>query len=154
MVDERVGGNFWLSEFLRSDTAVRRGIDNVPGAAVLATIRGTLGPGMQRVRNALDVPVLITSGYRSPTLNAAVGGSRNSAHMTGLAADFISPVFGTPKAIARYLIERSAEIRFHQLIWEGQWVHVAFAPPGTPPAGEVLTAHFSGGSVSYARGIS
>lgn len=153
MVDERVGGSFWLSEFLRSDTAVRRGLDNLPTAAVLNTMRNVLGPGMQRIRDALSVPVLITSGYRSPALNAAVGGSRNSVHQIGLAADFIAPAFGTPRSIAHYLMDRCGEIRFHQLIWEGQWVHVAFPTQGTPPAGEVLTAHFHGGTVTYSRGV-
>jgi hypothetical protein len=154
MVDERVGGSFWLSEFLRSDVAVRRGIDNMPAGSVLQLVRGVLGPGMQRVRNALGVPVLITSGYRSPALNAAIGGARNSAHTLGLAADFIAPVFGTPKSIARYLMERSGEIRFEQLIWEGTWCHIAFPADGRAPKGEVLTAHFDGaGRVTYSRGL-
>jgi hypothetical protein len=110
---------------------------------------------MQRVRNALSVPVLITSGYRSPTLNAAVGGSRNSQHCEGLAADFIAPTFGTPRAIARYFMERSTEIRFQQLIWEGQWVHIGFPTDGQPPKGKVLTAQFDGGGrVTYSRGLS
>jgi hypothetical protein len=152
VVDERVAASFWLSEFLRPDTAIRRGIDNAPGPAVLASIRGTLAPGMERVRAALGVPVLITSGYRSPELNRAVGGSKASQHVQGLAADFIAPQFGTPRAIARYLMQRQPELRFDQLIFEGQWVHVSFVPGVA--RGEVLTAHFDGaGRVTYTRGV-
>lgn len=58
MTDERIAGSFWLSEFLRSDIAVRRGLDNVPKAPELANIRNMLAPGMQRVRDTLGVPVL------------------------------------------------------------------------------------------------
>lgn len=151
MVDERLQQHFWLSEFLRSDTALRRGIDNVPRAGELSNIRNVLAPGMVRVRNLLRTPVLITSGYRSEALNAAVGGSKSSQHLQGLAADFISPDFGTPRKIAQMLMERSTEIRFDQLIWEGQWVHISFVPGA--PRGEVLTAHFFAGGVSYTKGL-
>jgi hypothetical protein len=151
MADERVGGSFWLSEFVRSDTAVRRGIDNMPPGQALQNIRSVLGPGMQRIREALGVPVLITSGYRSPALNAIVGGARNSQHLDGLAADFIAPQFGTARTVAKYLASRMADIRADQLIAEGNWVHVSFSP--TAARGELLTAHFSGGHVTYTRGI-
>lgn len=151
MIDERVGSYFWLSEFLRSDLAVRRGLDNLPAAAELANIRALLAPGMARVRSALDAPVLITSGYRSPAVNAAVGGSAASQHLQGLAADFICPAFGHPREIARYLMQRSGEIRFDQLIFEGGWVHISFAAAAA--RSEVLTAHFTGGAVTYSRGV-
>lgn len=151
MTDERIAGSFWLSEFLRSDIAVRKGLDNVPKAVELANIRNILAPGMQRVRDTLGVPVLITSGYRSAEVNAAVGSSETSQHRQGLAADFIAPQFGTPRTITRYLMERSGEIKFDQLIWEGGWVHISFVP--TNPRSEVLTAHFRGGGVTYSRGL-
>ena len=127
MTDERLQQSFWLSEFLRSDTAVRKGLENMPKATELANIRNVLAPGMQRVRNLLGQPVLVTSGYRSLEVNAAVGGSRASQHTQGLAADFICPEFGTPKSVTKYLLQHAGELRFDQLIWEGSWVHVSFA---------------------------
>lgn len=152
MVDERLGTFFWLSEFLRSDTATRRGIANVPDQAALLNLRTVLAPGMERVRNLLAVPVQITSGYRSPAVNAAVGGAKSSQHVQGLAADFIAPDFGTPRSIARYLMTHAPDLRFDQLIFEGTWVHISFS--ADKPRGEVLTAHFApGGGVSYARGV-
>ena len=151
MTDQRVGHHFWLSEFLSSSTAVRKGLDNMPKASELANIINVLAPGMQRVRNSLAVPVFITSGYRSPEVNRAVGGSIASQHCQGLAADFKAPDKGTPRAITKFLMERSGEIRFDQLIYEGSWVHISFVPDA--PRSEVLTAHFIGGGVSYSPGI-
>ncbi len=152
MIDEIVQGHFRLSEFLRSDTAVRQGLDNTPKAVDLANIRNVLAPGMQRVRDSLGLPVLITSGYRSAEVNAAIGGSKSSQHSQGLAADFISPAFGTPRQVVQYLMERSGEIRFDQLIFEGSWVHISFVAGA--PRSQVLTAHFMrGGGVSYSPGL-
>lgn len=152
MPDERLGSFFWLSEFLRSDTATRKGLANLPGPAQLANIRGPLAAGMERVRNLLGVPVHITSGYRSPEVNAAIGGASTSQHCQGLAADFIAPDFGTPRSIASYLMQRMPELRFDQLIFEGTWVHISFV--NDKPRGEVLTAHFvPGQAVSYSRGV-
>lgn len=152
MPDERVGSFFWLSEFLRSDTATRLGLVNRPGPAELANIRQVLAPGMERVRNLLGVPVQITSGFRAPDVNAAVGGASTSQHTQGLAADFIAPEWGTPRTIVRELMVHAPDLRFDQLIFEGTWVHVSFT--AGQPRGEVLTAHFMPGQpVSYSRGL-
>jgi hypothetical protein len=153
MTDERLQQSFWLSEFLRSDTGQRHGIDNTPNAIALANLRHVLAPGMQRVRNLLREPVFITSGYRSPAVNRLVGGSASSQHSQGLAADFVCPEFGPPRAICRKLLEHASEVRYDQLIFEGAWVHVSFVP--TAPRGQVLTAHFTaGGGVTYTPGLS
>ena len=152
MPDERLGSFFWLSEFLRSDTATRKGLSNVPDGAALANIRTVLASGMERVRNLLGVPVQVTSGYRAPEVNAAVGGARSSQHVQGLACDFIAPDFGTPRAIARHLMTHAPQLRFDQLIFEGTWVHISFV--ADRPRGEVLTANFvPGQAVSYSRGV-
>lgn len=152
MLDERVSDDFWLSEFLRSQTAVRKGLENTPTALAMGNIKHVLAPGMQRVRNALGSPVIISSGFRSQQVNAAVGGSKTSQHMSGAAADFVSPQFGTPRSVAKYIMERSGEIKFDQLILEGQWVHISFTRDS--PRSEVLTAHFfADGRVNYTRGL-
>lgn len=152
MPDERLGSFFWLSEFLRSDTATRRGLANVPGPVELANLRGPLAAGMERVRNLLGVPVQITSGFRSRDVNAAVGGASTSQHCQGLAADFIAPEFGTPRSVAAHLMLHQPDLRFDQLIFEGTWVHISFV--SDKPRGEVLTAHFMPGQkTSYSRGV-
>lgn len=150
MTDERVTPSFWLSEFVESATAERLVIDNTPPADVEATLRHVLIPGMQAVRDLLGVPVLVSSGYRCPALNAAVRGAPASQHVTGHACDFTAPAFGSPRVVAQFLVDRMARLRFDQLILEGTWVHVSFAPR---PRSEVLTARFGVGGVTYTRGL-
>ena len=152
LLDHQISTSFRLSEFLRSESAQRHGIDNTPDAVALANIRNVLGPSMQRVRDLLETPVFVTSGYRSPQVNEVIRGSRNSQHLQGLAADFVSPQFGSPRAICRHLLQHPDLIRWDQLIWEGTWVHISFLGAGRP-RGEVLTAHFTAGSVTYTHGI-
>jgi hypothetical protein len=150
MTDERLTPSFWLSEFFKSDTALRKGIDNTPTPEALANIRTLLGPGMQRIREFLGAPVSISSGYRSPALNKAVGGSQTSQHSKGQAADFTAPSAGDPLKICRKLLEHRDEIGFDQLIYEGTWVHVSFSQV---PRGQVLTAKFGPGGTTYSAGL-
>ena len=154
MIDKRVGPNFWLSEFLFSETAERKRIDNAPPMIALANLETITGPGLQRIRDVLGVPVNISSGYRSPALNREIGGSKTSAHMHGLAVDFTAAEYGSPLTIVRRLMEHANLIRADQIIQEGRWVHVAWAEAGTKPRGEVLTARFGAdGSVAYSKGL-
>lgn len=150
MIDALITQHFRLSEFIESDTAARLGLDNTPSPEVLANLRNVLAPGMQAVRNLLGTPVFITSGYRSPAVNAAVRGSPASQHMTGHAADFKSPAFGSPLEVARLLVQHMSSLKFDQLICEGSWVHISFAPR---PRNQVLTAHFGAGGVTYTQGL-
>lgn len=151
MTDERVTPSFWLSEFLKSETAMRKRIDNTPSAAHMVNIRTVLAPGMQRVREVLGAPVHISSGYRSHHLNMAVGGSVRSQHSLGLAADFTAPSFGDPLKVCNKLIEHRQEINFDQLIYEfGDWVHISFSPQ---PRGMVLTAQHTPVGTVYSAGL-
>lgn len=150
MIDDFVTPNFTLGEFIVSDTAVRLGIDNMPPAQVEANLRNVLIPGMQAIRNLLAVPVVIKSGYRCHTLNLAVRGSPSSQHVTGNAADFIAPAYGSPRKVSELLTANMGRLKFDQLIWEGGWVHVSFAPR---PRNQVLTAHFRADGVSYTQGL-
>ena len=150
MIDERIVPNFWLSEFLHSDTAERLHLDNTPLPSEMANIRNLLAPGMQSVRDCLAAPVFITSAYRSPEVNRAVRGAKNSQHAQGLAADFKAPGFGMARTIVKHLMAHSGAVRFDQLIHEGTWVHISFAQH---PRGEVLTAHFGPNGTTYTRGV-
>ncbi len=118
--------NFSLAEFIESDTATRLRIRNAPPPKVLARLYNTAA-GMEGVRRVLgNIPILVTSGYRSPALNKAVGGSANSDHMDGDACDFKAPDAGTPLEICHLLVKSG--IKFDQLIEEGTWVHISFGP--------------------------
>lgn len=150
MLDTPITRHFHLSEFVVSDTAARLGIDNTPPAQVLATLTNVLVPAMQQVRDLLGVPVIVKSGYRCPLLNSAVRGSPSSQHCDGHACDFVAPGFGSAQVVARHLVKHMAALHFDQLIFEGGWVHISFAPR---PRNQVLTAHFTPSGVSYTQGV-
>lgn len=130
--------NFSLDEFVFSQTAARLGIDNTPSPAALENLKRLAGV-LEVVRSALgDVPILISSGYRSPTLNRAVGGAGRSAHMTGLAVDFTAPRFGTVLATAKAVSK--CGIAFDQVIFEyGRWVHLGLAEATAVARAETLS---------------
>jgi len=123
---KRLSRYFTLARLIHSDTARAGGINNIPGLEVLPNLR-RLARGLDEVRRLLGHPLDISSGYRSPRLNAAVGGAVNSQHTHGLAADFTCPDFGTPLEVARAI--RDSRIDFDQCILEfGEWVHLSFSP--------------------------
>lgn len=132
--------HFTVEEFARSDVAIRKGIYNFPSADVLENLR-VLAAKLETVRTILGRPVFISSGYRSEELNKAIGGSENSKHMTGLAADFECPAFGPPFEVFNELRKHRGELGYDQLILEfppDGWVHIGFAPAGQVAKGEAL----------------
>lgn len=139
--------HFTLEELTFSQMAARRGIDNTPSLEVVAHLT-TLAEGLEKVRTLLGAPIRITSGYRSPALNAAIGGAKNSAHKEGYAADFICPAFGPPISVVKAI--DLSDIRFDQLIYEGTWIHISF---DTDMRRQVLTADFSTGTTRYTEGV-
>jgi hypothetical protein len=123
----KLSRHFALEELTHSQTAARNGLDNTPSAQVKANLVHT-AKGLEKIRALLGSrPLLISSGYRSPAVNALVGGSENSAHMTGYAVDFICPGFGSPLGICK-LLASQASFQFDQIIQEGTWVHISFDP--------------------------
>ena len=139
--------NFSLEELTASEIALRRGLSNTPDASIIANLTELAGY-LEQIRSLLGVPLIIHSGYRSPKVNAALGGSTTSAHMTGQAADFVAPQFGTPQEIAKMIAESA--MQWDQLIAEGFWLH--FGIRGDMRK-QVLTAHFNGGKATYSQGI-
>jgi uncharacterized protein YcbK (DUF882 family) len=127
----RLSPHFTLSQFLRSETAKRKGLSNNPSKNIIKNLQ-LLAAGLEKVRVLLKRPIVITSGFRSKFLNAAVGGSKTSQHMQGLAVDFVCKEYGTPYRICKKIAE--SEIEFDQLIHEhgksrtDQWVHLSFGP--------------------------
>jgi len=131
----RLSTYFSLAEMTVSGYAARHGISNIPGPIELDSLKHT-AQQLDRVRALLGVPVIVSSGYRCPPVNAAIGGAKNSQHMTGQAVDFTAPSFGNPEAVAKAIAD--SHIPFDQLILEyGQWVHVSFTT--RHPRGEILT---------------
>jgi len=146
MTDQKLSTNFMLSEFLRSETASRQGIDNTPTEQQLANLRWN-ATNLEVVRHALGHPLHITSGLRVLALNTAIGSKNTSDHIKGLATDFQCPGFGTPLEVCRTIAETN--IPFRQLIMEHTWVHISWPQLGELPRREVLTLAGSG----YVRGL-
>lgn len=139
--------HFTLDELVASQIATRRRIDNRPGPVEVENLRRVAGV-LEQVRALVGAPVDISSGYRCPMLNMAVGGAKNSAHVQGLAAD-INVRGMDPRALAALI--RDSEIQFDQLIYEGTWVHLGLA--AGKARRQVLTATFAPGGVIYSQGI-
>lgn len=130
--------HFSLSELTITST----GLPNTHVGAELENLY-RLVDVLEQIRFDLGHPVIISSGYRSPAVNSKVGGSKSSAHLKGLAADFTCPGYGTPKQICLALID--CGLKFDQLILEyhpgsvnpgGDWVHIGLSDA---PRQHVLT---------------
>lgn len=107
--------HFTLAEFVRSSLATRKGIDNTPSATITENLKSLCLNVLEPLRISLGKPIRISSGYRSPMLNKAVGGSRSSQHMFGLAADIYVDGMSTEE-LFQYIIHN--QIPFDQLIQE------------------------------------
>lgn len=141
----RLSEHFQLSEFTISQTAARRGINNNPNEVVVVRLKRLCELILEPARAALGA-MRISSGYRCPALNAAIGGSRTSAHMLGYAAD-VNPLGVSKLEFARWVI---AHCGFDQIILEfgtptePAWIHVSCDPRGR---GQVLRTVGGGGYV-------
>jgi zinc D-Ala-D-Ala carboxypeptidase len=133
----RLSENFSLDELTASETAARKGIDNTPSAEVIENLK-RLAAALQEVRAFLgNKSILVSSGYRSPELNQAVGGSATSDHCKGLAADFICPSYGSPNDIVRAIA--SSNLPYKQVIREfDKWVHLSIPEAGEEPRKQAL----------------
>lgn len=137
----RLSAHFDLSEFTASETAARRGIDNDPPLELIGNLKST-AELMERIRALLGKPIIVTSGYRCLELNTAIGSKPSSAHVLGLACDFISPSYGTPYDICVALEPHVTDFGIDQLIYEfGSWVHVGLRDGAR---GQVFTINRTG----------
>ena len=93
--------DFHYSEFFRSSTARQNNIDNsTSNKSILKNLKFT-AQQLQKVRNLLDKPIIITSGFRCEYLNTLVSGSTGSYHLIGSAVDFVCPEFGEPNDVIK-----------------------------------------------------
>jgi zinc D-Ala-D-Ala carboxypeptidase len=150
----RLSKNFTLSEFTKSQTALRQGIDNTPEGEHLEAAKELFENVVQTVRDNFGVTV-INSGYRGPELNEAVGGSSRSQHCKGQAVDIECP--GTSNYEVAKWIEDNLD--FDQLILEfytpgipdSGWVHVSYKTEDNRKS--VLTAMKEEGKTVYKTGL-
>jgi hypothetical protein len=129
----QISKSFVLEEFTKSDTAKAKGIVNAIGQTEVVNLCALVHQVLQPLRDAMGHQVKIGSGYRCPRLNAAVGGVKNSQHMTGEAADLC--IDGDMQKGKRWFEWIKQHCQFDQLIWEHNakgtyWVHVSYRANG------------------------
>lgn len=136
--------NFTLAELVASQTAARLGIDNTPSPEIIENLRSTAAL-LEECRTVLgNKPLIVSSGYRCPELNKAVGGVPGGAHVAGKAADFVRP--GLSVATVCQRLAGTPGLRFDQIIREfdqrgAGWVHIAWS---ATPRMQVLTIDHNG----------
>lgn len=118
--------NFTLEELTRSSIALMRGISNQPDSIQIGNLKKLCERLLQPIRDRLGLPIIITSGFRSPILNKAVGGVTNSRHLYGEAADIICRDNRRLWNLIREMIS-NGEINVGELINEKNltWIHLS-----------------------------
>jgi hypothetical protein len=142
--------NFSLQELIKSDTAIRKGINNNPNSGQIEKLKSLCENILQPVRDHFG-RVKVTSGFRSPDLCIAIGSSVNSQHAKAEAADF--EVIGTDNAELADWIYKNLD--FDQLILEfytpgepnSGWIHCSYVPDH--PRKQFLWAYKSEGKTKY-----
>lgn len=154
--DMQLSEHFKLNEFTKSETAIRKRIDNTPNAAHANNLKMVCEKILEPVRNHFGKPVRINSGYRGPALNAAVGGSSKSQHCNGEAVDFEIDGLPNPE-LAKWV---AANCEFDQIILEfydpkegpnSGWVHASYSAGKNRK--QKLTAVTENGKTVYKPGF-
>lgn len=118
--------HFTLEELTRSSFAINKGIDNTPSAQVIYNLFLT-AVKLEEIRRIIgNVPIIITSGYRSSPVNIGVGGSKTSDHVNGLAVDFVVPSIPLVCNVVK-AIKESTHI-YDQLILYNTFIHIGYGP--------------------------
>ena len=148
----KLSANFSLAELCKSQTAVRRGIDNTADSpSILESLTNLAVNILQPIREHYNIPYTPSSGFRSNALNEAIGGSKTSQHSRGQAADIEIPTVDNA-SLAQWIINN---LEWDQLILEfykksepaSGWVHVSYNAEGN--RNEILT--YDG--KSYQKGL-
>ena len=123
---------FSISELTASATAQREGIDNTPTESAYHLLHVLVEQLLDPIREAWGEPIVVSSGYRCPELNALVGGAQYSHHLLGYAADLIAGSRDDHRRLFRLIqqMQREGKIRFTQLIAEDnyRWLHISYVP--------------------------
>lgn len=123
---DQISVNFTYSEFEDSEKAIELGLDNtIPNDTIRWAIRLLVLNTLQPLRNAYGKPLVLNSGYRTPELNKAVKGSKNSQHTKGEAADIRAE---DPLLLLQLL--QKHKIPFDQVILYDDFIHISFKATG------------------------
>lgn len=143
--------NLTLAEVIRSESAKRKGISNMPTPEHIENFKLLASKIFQPIREHFGIPIHISSGYRSAALNKAIGGSKTSQHCSGEAIDIdMDGTSITNAAIFNYIKDN---LEFDQLIWEfgtktnPDWVHVSYETTGKQRKQILVASKVSGKTV-------
>lgn len=143
--------NLTLAEVIRSESAKRKGISNMPTPEHIENFKLLATKIFQPIREHFGIPIHISSGYRSAALNKAIGGSKTSQHCSGEAIDIdMDGTSITNAAIFNYIKDN---LEFDQLIWEfgtktnPDWVHVSYETTGKQRKQILVASKVSGKTV-------
>lgn len=119
---------FTIPELTRSQLATTTGMDNTPSPEAIANLKALVENILDPLRHAWGHPIIVSSGYRSPAVNAAVQGAKNSQHMKGQAADISTGTVGGNKKL--FALVQTLNLPFDQLIDERgfRWLHISYGP--------------------------
>ncbi len=151
MATTKISKHISYKEATHSNTATRRGINNVPSDKHLVAMKVLAKNVFEPVRVHFDKPIRVNSFFRSVSLNKAIGGSSTSQHCKGEAIDLDATTGFTNKEIYNYIKDN---LEFDQLIWEfgtdkdPDWVHVSFRADGKN-RNQQLKASRKGGKSVY-----
>ena len=139
--------HFTLEDLTRSQTASRKGIDNMPPQQAIDSLNLLCSTLLEPARALLGVPLSVDSGFRCEALNEAVGGAKTSAHLDGRAADLVPQGMDLQAAFDKL---RTSDLPYDQIIFECHaWIHLAIARPGETPRRMALTAAGGPGHWTY-----
>ena len=134
-MSDRISEHVSLKEGIKSRTATRLNIDNVPRDLDLINMKTIAEKVFEPLRDFVGGPISINSFYRSPKLNSAIGGSTSSQHCIGCAID-IDDTYGY-KTNAEMFEYIKCNLDYDQMIWEfgddnnPDWVHVSYIAEDT-----------------------
>lgn len=144
--------NLSLAEVIRSETAKRKGVSNMPTPEHIENFKLLATKIFQPIREHFGKPIHISSGYRSAALNKAIGGAASSQHCTGEAIDI--DMDGTSITNAQIFNYIKDNLEFDQLIAEfpvngdPAWVHVSYESSGKQRK-QILVAKKISGKTQY-----
>ena len=123
--------HFTFEELIASDTATAKKIDNTPDAESAARLAILATNVLEPARLALGAPITISSGYRCPQLNKAVGGVANSQHLFGEAADLRCKDIPTLRKLFGILTKMDCDQILYEKNSKGAvWIHVSYKASG------------------------
>lgn len=127
--------NFTFKELIKTDT----GLDNLPNDMNIIANLVRLANFLQTIRNELQLPIIVTSGYRSKEVNEQVGGVSSSYHCKGLAADLRCSDMDKLLAVLREHLMEIDQLGIYYNSYEQKWYHVGLPEEGKLPRNQIYT---------------